>query len=104
MNKETYTVENVSRHLNSLPGISVQGATIKISPNTQIGTKTWGKIDFLRNNKFSIVYLATVEVNKKSKEDIEANRPIRKSKRKSTIDAVSSVKKVMKGINVKSKK
>lgn len=104
MNKETYTIENVSQHLNRLPGIKIQGMTIKIARNNQIGTKTWGKIDFLKAQGFNIVWLDDIEVNKSNKENTEINKIKRKNKHKFTIDTIGSVKKIMKDINLKNKK
>lgn len=104
MSKEPYTIENVSRHLNSLPGITIQKTTIKINQNVSVGIKVLGKINFLKSQGFNVVYSSSTEANKRTKEDFEVERPVKRRKHKSGIDAVSSVKNAMKGINIKIKK
>lgn len=104
MNKEVYTIENVCRILNSTPGIQVKAKVIKTLETATIGNKTWGKIDFLKKNGYTHVFVTTID-NKKEykdyKEEIEAPR---RKKKKNNIDALSNVKSIMKMSNFKIKK
>ena len=103
MNKETYTVESVVRALNKLPGISIKGTTIRTLETITIGTKTWGKIDFLRKNGYNRMVVSSMgnnKVDRDIKEDIEEHRRRKKKK----IDTLSEVKEIMKQSNFKVKK
>lgn len=104
MEKEKYTIENITSVLNKLQGIKISKLVIKIEKGSNFGTKTLGKIDFLTKNGYSIEYVDSFS-NKKApkgnKDDFE--EPKRKKKKKG-IDVISGVKSAMKMSNFKVKK
>ena len=104
MEKEKYTVENITNILNKTQGIKISKSIIKIEKNSNFGIKTLGKIDFLTKNGYSIEYidsLSTKKAPKDNKDDFE--EPKRKKKKKG-IDIISGVKTVIKMSNLKVKK
>jgi len=104
MEKEKYTIENITSVLNKTQGIQISKLVIKVDKNTTFGTKTLGKIDFLKKNGYSIEYtdsLSNKKAPKDNKEDFEEHRG---RKKKKGIDVVSGVKSAMKMSNFKIKK
>ena len=104
MEKEKYTVENIRNVLNKIQGIQVSKDTIKVDKNTTFGTKTLGKIDFLKKNGYNVIYADSfkkVKEDKSNKEDFEEQKRKKKKKR---IDILSDVKSTMKMSNFKIKK
>lgn len=104
MEKEKYTIENITSVLNKTQGIQVSKLVIKVDKNTTFGTKTLGKIDFLKKNGYSVEYtdsLSNKKAPKDNKEDFEEHR---RRKKKKGIDVVSGVKSAMKMSNFKIKK
>jgi len=104
MEKEKYTVENITSVLNRTQGIQISKLVIKVDKNTTFGTKTLGKIDFLKKNGYTIIYvdsLKKIKEDKGNKEDFEEHRG---RKKKKGIDVVSGVKSAMKMSNFKIKK
>lgn len=104
MTKETYTVENVIRILNRLPGIRVENNTIKTAEDLNIGSKTWGKIDFLKKNGFKHLVTNSIKPDKANKSSEEDFEEYRRKKKKNGIDTLSGVKAIMKPSNFKIKK
>lgn len=104
MGKETYTIENVCRILNNTPGIQVKGKVIKTMQTAIIGTKTWGKIDFLKKNGYTHMFVATMENKKESKGYKEDSETPKRRKKNNGIDALTNVKSIMKMSNFKIKK
>ena len=104
MEKEKYTIENITSVLNKLQGIKISKLVIKIEKGSNFGTKTLGKIDFLVKNGYSIEYfdfLSNKKASKSNKDDFD--EPKRKKKKKG-IDVISGVKSAMKMSNFKVKK
>lgn len=104
MEKEKYTVENITSVLNKLQGIKISQLVIKIEKNSNFGTKTLGKIDFLAKNGYSIEYvdsLKKVKENKGTKDDFEEHK---RKKKKKGINVLSDIKSKMKMSNLKIKK
>lgn len=104
MEKEKYTVENITKILNKTQGIQISKLVIKVDKNATFGTKTLGKIDFLKKNGYSVEYINSLEhkkVNKSNKEDFEEHK---RKKKKKSIDVLSGVKSAMKMSNFKIKK
>lgn len=104
MEKEKYTVENITNVLNKTPGIQISKLVIKVDKNTTFGTKTWGKIDFLKKNGYIIEHidsLKKVKEDRVNKEDFEEQR---RKKKKKGIDVLSNMKEKMKMSNFKIKK
>lgn len=105
MTKEIYTVENVCRILNSISGIQIKGKSIKITKTAIIGTKTWGKIDFLKRNGYTQEYVDAISDKIKSNKDSKEEFEVKKRKKKNIgIDVLSGVKAIMKPSNFKIKK
>lgn len=104
MEKQKYTVENITSVLNRTQGIQISKLVIKVDKNATFGTKTLGKIDFLKKNGYTIVYvdsLSKVKFTKDDKEDFEEQK---RKKKKKGIDVLSNVKEKMKMSNFKIKK
>lgn len=104
MEKEKYTVENIVNILNKIAGIEITKTQVKIIKDSTFGTKTLGKIDFLKKNGYTIIYvdsLKKVKENKGIKDDFEENK---RKKKKKGIDVLSDVKSKMKMSNFKIKK
>lgn len=104
MQKEKYTIENITSVLNKAPGIQISKLIIKVDKNATFGTKTLGKIDFLKKNGYTVMYvdsLSKIKFNKDNKEDFEEHR---RKKKKKGIDVLSNVKEKMKMSNFKIKK
>lgn len=104
MKKEIYTVENVCRILNSIPGVQVKGKVIKTLQTATIGNKTWGKIDFLKKNGYTHTIVTKIENKKEVKVTDEDFEEVRRKKKKNGIDTLSNVKSIMKMSNFKMKK
>jgi len=104
MTKETYTVENVVRILNKLPGIRIEGNTVRTAVGLNMGCKTLGKIDFLKKNGFKHLITSSIKVNKINKSSKEDFEEPRRKKKKNGIDTLSGVKAIMKPSNFKIKK
>ena len=104
MTNKTYTVEDVVRILNKLPGIRVADKTIRTAKGLNIGSKVWGKIEFLKKQGFKHLITDSIKpskVDKGSKEDFEE---VRRKKKKRGIDTITNVKSIMKPSNFKIKK
>lgn len=104
MEKEKYTIENITSVLNRTQGIQVSKLVVKVDKNITFGIKTLSKIDFLKKNGYTVVYvdsLSKIKFTKDNKEDFE--EPKRKKKKKG-IDVLSNVKEKMKMSNFKIKK
>lgn len=104
MEKEKYTIENITSVLNKTQGIQISKLVIKIDKNTTFGTKTWGKIDFLKKNGYTVEYtdsLKKVKEDRGNKEDFEEQK---RKKKKKGIDVLSNMKEKMKMSNFKIKK
>lgn len=104
MKKEVYTVENICRVLNGMPGIQVKGTVIKTVQTAVIGNKTWGKIDFLKKNGFTHMFVASLENKKEAKVPKDEFEAPKRRKKNNGIDALSNVKNIMKPSNFKIKK
>ena len=104
MEKEKYTIENITKILNKVTGVQITKSTIKVDKNTILGIKTLSKIDFLKKNGYNIIYvdsLKKVKEVKSNKDNIEEDR---RKKKKKGIDVLSNVKSKMKLSNFKIKK
>lgn len=104
MEKEKYTIENITSVLNRTQGIQISKLVIKVDKNTTFGTKTLGKIDFLKKNGYSIEYTDSLSNKKAPKDNKEDFEEYRGRKKKKGIDVVSGVKSAMKMSNFKIKK
>ena len=101
MQKEKYTVENITNILNKINGIEVSKTEIKILKSATIGMKTLSKVDFLKINGYTVIYvdsLSKAKDVKGNKEDFEEQR---RKKKKKGIDVLSNVKSKMKLSNFK---
>jgi len=104
MEKQKYTVENITSVLNRTQGIQISKLVIKVDKNATFGIKTLSKIDFLKRNGYTVVYvdsLNKVKFTKDNKEDFEEQR---RKKKKKGIDVLSNIKEKMKMSNFKIKK
>lgn len=104
MEKEKYTVEHIKNVLCKLQGIQISKDVIKVDKKAIFGTKTLGKIDFLKKNGYSVIYvdsLVKVKENKGTKEDFEEHK---RKKKKKGINVLSDIKSKMKISNLKIKK
>lgn len=106
MEKEKYTVEDVVKILNKVTGIEAQAQVkiIKLSTYGTFGTKTWGKIDFLKKNGYDVEYIDSLKKVKEDKGDKEEFGEQRRKKKKKGIDVLSNIKEKMKMSNFKIKK
>ena len=104
MEKQKYTVENITSVLNRTQGIQISKLVIKVDKNATFGIKTLSKIDFLKRNGYTVVYvdsLSKVKFTKDDKEDFEEQK---RKKKKEGIDVLSNIKEKMKMSNFKIKK
>lgn len=92
MNEE-YTIENVCRVLNRLPGIKVSGTTIVIKKDASLGIKAQGKIDFLVKQGYKINKVDEVKEDKSSKRSSGDFEEDKKRKRKKGIDVLGTMQK-----------
>lgn len=104
MEKEKYTVENITNILNKTQGIRISKSTIKIEKNSNFGIKTLGKIDFLTKNGYSIEYIDSLSIKKALKDNKDDFEEFKRKKKKKGIDIISGVKTVIKMSNLKVKK
>ncbi|MBP3201308.1 MAG: hypothetical protein J6M39_06635 [Lachnospiraceae bacterium] len=104
MEKEKYTVENIKNVLNRVQGIQLSKDTIKVDKNATFGTKTLGKIDFLKKNGYTVVYVDSFKKVKEDKSNKEDFGEQQRKKKKKGIDVLSNVKSKMKMSNFKMKK
>ncbi len=104
MEKEKYTIENITSVLNKLQGIKISKLVIKIEKDSNFGTKTLGKIDFLVKNGYSIKYIDSLSNKKASKSNKDDFEEPKRKKKKKGIDVISGVKSAMKMSNFKVKK
>ena len=104
MEKEKYTVENITNILNKTQGIRISKSTIKIEKNSNFGIKTLGKIDFLTKNGYSVEYIDSLSNKKAPKDNKDDFEEFKRKKKKKGIDIISGVKTVIKMSNLKVKK
>lgn len=104
MEKEKYTVENITNILNKIQGIKISKSIIKIEKNSNFGIKTLGKIDFLTKNGYSIEYIDSLSIKKAPKDNKDDFEEPKRKKKKKGIDIISGVKTVIKMSNLKVKK
>lgn len=104
MEKEKYTVENITNILNKTQGIKISKSIIKIEKNSNFGIKTLGKIDFLTKNGYSIEYIDSLSSKKAPKDNKDDFEEPKRKKKKKGIDIISGVKTVIKMSNLKVKK
>lgn len=104
MEKEKYTIENIKNVLNRIQGIQLSKDTIKVDKTAIFGTKTLGKIDFLKKNGYTVVYVDSFKKVKEDKDNKENFEEQRRKKKKKGIDVLSNVKSKMKMSNFKIKK
>ena len=104
MEKEKYTVENITNILNKTQGIRISKSTIKIEKNSNFGIKTLGKIDFLTKNGYSIEYIDSLSNKRALKDNKDDFEESKRKKKKKGIDIISGVKTVIKMSNLKVKK
>ena len=104
MEKEKYTVENITNILNKTQGIRISKSTIKIEKNSNFGIKTLGKIDFLTKNGYSVEYIDSLSNKKAPKDNKDDFEESKRKKKKKGIDIISGVKTVIKMSNLKVKK
>ena len=101
MDNKKYTVENIVNVLNRIQGIEVSKNEIKILKSVTLGMKTLSKVDFLKKNGYTVIYvdsLNKVRDIKGNKENFEEHR---RKKKKKGIDVLSNVKSKMKLSNFK---
>lgn len=51
---KNYNVDRIVMHISRNANIRIQGLTIEAETNEGLGNKTWGKIDFLPRNGYSL--------------------------------------------------
>lgn len=49
-----YNVDRIVMHLSRNANIKIQGLTIEANTSEGLGNKTWGKVDFLLKNGYSL--------------------------------------------------
>lgn len=104
MEKEKYTIENITSVLNKTQGIQISKLVIKVDKNATFGTKTLGKIDFLKKNGYTIVYVDSLSNKKALKDNKDDFEEYKRKKKKKGVDIFSGVKSIMKMSNFKIKK
>lgn len=101
MQKEKYTIENITNILNKVNGIEVFKTEIKILKSATIGMKTLSKVDFLKRNGYTVIYVDSLNKIKDVKGNNEDFEEHRRKKKKKGIDVLSNVKSKMKLSNFK---
>lgn len=101
MQKEKYTIENVRNILNKINGIEVSNIEVKILKTATVGMKTLSKVDFLKKNGYTVVYVDSLNKTKDIKGNKEDFEEYRRKKKKKGIDVLSNVKSKMKLSNFK---
>lgn len=90
---ETYTKETIIKELNKVRGITVKSTKIIIEKDTPIGSKTWGKLDFLINK--CGLFLIYTDKNISNNKSTNREEKQRKPKAKERFSMARMVKKAM---------